>query len=384
MLGGGFVVMSHALDHAGHNCNLLTQAESLVMTKEHPIEHYGTCAGRSAAAARAARSSSSRSRTPIRASTRASCRSARSRTRGRRRCSTRSTTSACSYLENPTRVGPRRRSTTRRRSAAFFDHPNLANPIRFTTVIPNSGDPSRSLPGRAGRPGLQRADEPATACAARSRTTWSTRSAATSTASPAAASTTSASSTGSKGLREGRISPAQFVDLNAKIGGADIDLNLTPERTAADPIALERLYRTGAINSANNLDKVAIIDLRGPDPGAFHDVYRTYAMRARLERNFGTAANQILWRGQAPLIGDPSFADEAMFADGPLAGPRSRRPPQGPAGAEDHPGQARHRRRRAAPTGTASDAAVRGVRPDGHRPTARRARAPTAPERRTS
>ena len=42
------------------------------------------------------------------------------------------------------------------------------------------------------------------------------------------------------------------------------------------------LYRTGAINTANNLDKVAIIDLRGPDPGAFHDVYRTYAMRARL------------------------------------------------------------------------------------------------------
>ena len=52
---------------------------------------------------------------------------------------------------------------------------------------------------------------------------------------------------------------------------------------AADPVALERLYRTGAIDSANNLDKVAMIDLRGPDPGAFHDVFRTYAMRARLQ-----------------------------------------------------------------------------------------------------
>ena len=119
---------------------------------------------------------------------------------------------------------------------------------------------------------------------------------------------------GLKGLRDGRISPAQFADFNASIGGADMDLNLTPERTAADPIALERLYRTGAIDSANNLNKVAIIDLRGPDPGAFHDVYRTYAMRARLERNFGTAANQILWRGQSPLIGDPSYADDAVFA----------------------------------------------------------------------
>ena len=33
---------SHALDHAGHNCNLLTQAESLVMTKERAIDRYGT------------------------------------------------------------------------------------------------------------------------------------------------------------------------------------------------------------------------------------------------------------------------------------------------------------------------------------------------------
>jgi hypothetical protein len=37
-------------------------------------------------------------------------------------------------------------------------------------------------------------------------------------------------------------------------------------------------------------------------------------LRARLRRNFGTAANQVLWRGQAPLVGDPAFAAEAVFA----------------------------------------------------------------------
>jgi hypothetical protein len=68
------------------------------------------------------------------------------------------------------------------------------------------------------------------------------------------------------------------------------------------------------VNSANNLDKVAIIDLHGPDPGAFHDVYRTYAMRARLLRNFGTAANQVLWRGLAPIAGDGFFAQQAVMA----------------------------------------------------------------------
>ena len=36
------MVASHALDHAGHNCSLLTQAESLVMTKERAIDRYGT------------------------------------------------------------------------------------------------------------------------------------------------------------------------------------------------------------------------------------------------------------------------------------------------------------------------------------------------------
>jgi hypothetical protein len=37
-------------------------------------------------------------------------------------------------------------------------------------------------------------------------------------------------------------------------------------------------------------------------------------MRARLLRNFGTAANQVLWRGEAPLLGDVNYADEAVYA----------------------------------------------------------------------
>ncbi len=93
-----------------------------------------------------------------------------------------------------------------------------------------------------------------------------------------------------------------------------------PTRNAGQTIAFQRAYRTGAVDTASNLNQVPIIDLRGPDPGAFHDVYRTYAMRDRLLRNFGTAANQVLWQGPAPLIGDPSFADAAVYAmDGWIA-----------------------------------------------------------------
>src|SRR6185436_2051673 len=119
---------------------------------------------------------------------------------------------------------------------------------------------------------------------------------------------------GRKALAAGKITPAEFVDLNTKIGSWDIDYNPIETRSAADRPALDRVYRSGAVDQADNLDKVAIIDLRGPDPGAFHDVYRTYVMRARLMRNFGTAANQVLWRGQVPLLGDANYAVQSIFA----------------------------------------------------------------------
>src|SRR5207253_7581148 len=40
-LSHGFAVMSTAPDNAGHNCNIVTEAESLVMAKEHLVETYG-------------------------------------------------------------------------------------------------------------------------------------------------------------------------------------------------------------------------------------------------------------------------------------------------------------------------------------------------------
>ena len=40
-LSRGFAVMSTALNNAGHNCNVVTQAESMVMAKERLVEQYG-------------------------------------------------------------------------------------------------------------------------------------------------------------------------------------------------------------------------------------------------------------------------------------------------------------------------------------------------------
>jgi hypothetical protein len=312
VLGGGFIVMSHALDHAGHNCNLLTQAESIVMTKEYVIDHYGRvrwtigsgCSGGSLAQQQVANAYPGVYQGLI------------------PQCSFPDAWSSAmqyeeywfglKYLQDPTRWDPGVIYDPVAISA-LLDHPNISNPITFTSVIPNSGEPSRSCPGVPDEKVYDEHTNPdGVRCTlhdymvnafGRDKRGWARR-----------GFDNIGIQYGLKGLRDGRVSPAQFVDFNTHIGGADLDLNVTAARTKADPVALRRLYRTGAINSANNLDRVAIVDLRGPDPGAFHDVFRTYALRARLKRNFGTAANQVLWRGQVPLIGDPAFADQAVYA----------------------------------------------------------------------
>ena len=87
------------------------------------------------------------------------------------------------------------------------------------------------------------------------------------TASPACPSPTPACSTACRRSEAGLITPAQFVDLNAKVGGLDVDSDPTAARIAGDPAAIASAYRTGLINEANHLDEVAIINHGGPDPG---------------------------------------------------------------------------------------------------------------------
>jgi hypothetical protein len=116
-------------------------------------------------------------------------------------------------------------------------------------------------------------------------------------------------------LKAGQITPAEFVDLNAKAGGLDIDTNPMPNRidNAGAP-SLGRAYRAGMINEANNLNRTAIIDCRGPNPGLFHDAYRAFAVRARLDREHGTHANQLIWEGPVPLVADSDCEVNSFIA----------------------------------------------------------------------
>ncbi|CAA0078896.1 Uncharacterised protein [Zhongshania aliphaticivorans] len=117
---------------------------------------------------------------------------------------------------------------------------------------------------------------------------------------------------GLSALQEGAITADQFLDLNQNIGGFTVDVRQQPERITADPLALSNAYKTGAINTAEHLSNVAIIDLRGADPGIAHDAYHSWQMRARLEAKQGHFDNHVIWFGQIPLAGDTVYSSEAL------------------------------------------------------------------------
>ncbi len=116
---------------------------------------------------------------------------------------------------------------------------------------------------------------------------------------------------GLKALQAGTITAAQFIDLNQKLGGRDIDYNPVANRVAADAPAIPIAYRGGLFNEGNNMS-LPIIDLRGHDIEEIHHDYRSYVMRARLDRANGQHANQVIWTGPIPLVGDPSFTASAL------------------------------------------------------------------------
>jgi hypothetical protein len=120
---------------------------------------------------------------------------------------------------------------------------------------------------------------------------------------------------GLKAVEKGRITPRQFVDLNANIGGYDINLQPQPGRSVADPGALAAVYRSGAVNEGNGLSTVPILDLRGHDSIEIHEDFRSYSLRDRLDAANGGHSNQIIWTGLLPLVGDLTFQPLALVGN---------------------------------------------------------------------
>ncbi|MBV8195317.1 MAG: hypothetical protein JOY80_07295 [Candidatus Dormibacteraeota bacterium] len=108
---------------------------------------------------------------------------------------------------------------------------------------------------------------------------------------------------GLNALLAGTISAQQFADLNAGVGCFDLDLNPIAARCNGDIGGLDGVYRSGALNEANNMSTVPILDLRGFDDSEIHSDFRSYVMRARLDAQFGGHGNQGIWTGPVALEG---------------------------------------------------------------------------------
>ena len=105
---------------------------------------------------------------------------------------------------------------------------------------------------------------------------------------------------GLNALNHGWISVADFLELNAAVGGFDVDGHPQSQRMTADPDTLARVYRGGFINSfmGGGLATVPIITQRtnADAKGDIHDQIEDQIIRARLIKANGRAANQIIWR----------------------------------------------------------------------------------------
>ncbi len=104
-------------------------------------------------------------------------------------------------------------------------------------------------------------------------------------------------------LEQGLISPAQFVDLNAKVGAINHEGEFVAARAEMTEESAVTMYRTARNSDPKLLARVPIIDVREaifrdyPEKlSDMHQPYFSHAMRARLLAENGTYANQVFWR----------------------------------------------------------------------------------------
>jgi len=104
---------------------------------------------------------------------------------------------------------------------------------------------------------------------------------------------------GLEALNAGAITKEQFLDLNEKIGGFDIDGTVVPQRMAADQNATRAAYRTGRIgNGGGGLKTTPIVDYRtyyDDQPGGdVHLRFHSFSTRARLDKANGYSDNMVM------------------------------------------------------------------------------------------
>ena len=118
-------------------------------------------------------------------------------------------------------------------------------------------------------------------------------------------------------LNSGAISVDEFLDLNEKIGGNDVDGNFISDRSTGDPLAIRAAYESGLMNSGGGgLANVPILHSRpyNDAQGDIHDRHRDFAIRARLQKANGRSDNQVIWLGPPVARNQPRNVDLASLS----------------------------------------------------------------------
>jgi hypothetical protein len=101
---------------------------------------------------------------------------------------------------------------------------------------------------------------------------------------------------GLKALAAGLITTEEFVSLNESIGGYDLDLVWHPTRMSSDSSTLKTYYTGGIVSDGRQLAKVAIVERRvNNSQGDVHMNHGSLGLRDRLDRDYGSHANHMLW-----------------------------------------------------------------------------------------
>jgi hypothetical protein len=110
---------------------------------------------------------------------------------------------------------------------------------------------------------------------------------------------------GLRALKAGTISVDQFLDVNEKIGGRDIDDVWQSERSVADPFALGVAYRTGQVNSGRGIASTPTFDIRNCTNNELHSCFHTYVMRERVKKTNGNTDGHVIFLQESQELSLP-------------------------------------------------------------------------------
>ncbi len=118
-------------------------------------------------------------------------------------------------------------------------------------------------------------------------------------------------------LRNGGLTTTQFLDLNERIGGYDVDGTPVAQRSAGDTVAIRNAYELGRVGSGGGgLATVPIMHARlfAEVAGDIHTLYNDVQIREKLLKANGRFDNQVVWvlpHPQLPLFRGGTAADVA-------------------------------------------------------------------------